>query len=223
MSVFINKIPFDKLNSVCLNVYFILTEPKNCASLKKIGFLDSGNYKIDPDGVFDGVDPMTVYCNMSGDTPAMVISHDSEARGHVRGCEPRGCFTRNILYTAATLPQITALVKMSGNCKQYFKYECHSSGLWDGWWLNRNGEMRQYWGGNNPGYVNVCECGITQTCDSDEANERRCNCNVNDSIWRKDEGYLTDVDDLPVTQLRFGDTGTWYEEGYYTLGKLFCF
>jgi hypothetical protein len=35
----------------------------------------------------------------------------------------------------------------------------------------------------------------------------RCNCDKNDQEWRADSGYLTDKNTLPVTELRFGDTG----------------
>ena len=34
---------------------------------------------------------------------------------------------------------------------------------------------------------------------------------------------LTDKSTLPVSELRFGDTGVEYEKGYYTLGKLKCY
>ena len=40
--------------------------------------------------------------------------------------------------------------------------------------------------------------------------------------WGEDSGFLVDKDYLPVSELRFGDTGHQYEEGYYTLGKLVC-
>ena len=177
---------------------------------------------MDPDGVFQGVDPFIVHCDMSRTIPAMIISHDSEAKGHVTGFEADGSFVVNIKYTGATIQQLAAMVKMSGNCRQYYRWDCHNTGLKYAWWVNRNGEKRQYWGGKNPGSTDVCECGLTQTCDSDEANIRMCNCNLNDNVWRKDEGYWTDADDLPVTQLCFGDTGSSVEQGYYTLGKLFC-
>ncbi|XP_035692710.1 contactin-associated protein-like 2 [Branchiostoma floridae] len=51
----------------------------------------------------------------------------------------------------------------------------------------------------------------------------KCNCDANDYTWREDSGFLSHKDDLPVTQLRFGDTGDSGEEGYYTLGKLICY
>ena len=46
---------------------------------------------------------------------------------------------------------------------------------------------------------------------------------MNDLVWRKDEGLLKEKSDLPVLQLRFGDTGGIREVGYYTLGKLRCY
>ena len=52
----------------------------------------------------------------------------------------------------------------------------------------------------------TCGCYLDQAC-ADPTN--RCNCDSNDSgVWRKDEGYLTYKDDLPVTQFCAGDTGT---------------
>ena len=49
-----------------------------------------------------------------------------------------------------------------------------------------------------------------------------CNCDVNDGIWRQDDGYLTDKSTLPVTVVRIGDTGSVYEIAYYMLGPLVC-
>ena len=53
---------------------------------------------------------------------------------------------------------------------------------------------------------------------------KRCNCDVNDSEWRKDDGLLTDKTNLPVTEMRFGDVDSSgpSEKGYYTLGDLKC-
>ena len=50
-----------------------------------------------------------------------------------------------------------------------------------------------------------------------------CNCDMNDYAWREDSGLLTDKTKLPVKQLRFGDTGEWWELGYHTLGKFICY
>ena len=40
---------------------------------------------------------------------------------------------------------------------------------------------------------------------------------------REDSGFLSNMTDLPVKQLRFGDTGHNNEHGYHTLGKLKCY
>ena len=56
-----------------------------------------------------------------------------------------------------------------------------------------------------------------------------CNCDKNDGVWREDSGLLADKSQLPVKQLRFGDTGTYGdhavkdEKGYHTLGKFKCY
>ena len=50
-----------------------------------------------------------------------------------------------------------------------------------------------------------------------------CNCDQNIERWTEDSGYLSDLDTLPVKQLRFGDTGNFNEEGFYTLGPLRCY
>ena len=55
---------------------------------------------------------------------------------------------------------------------------------------------------------------------------KRCNCDKNDAVWREDSGLLTDKTQLPVKQLRFGDTTKRIghdEKGYHTLGKLKCY
>ena len=72
-----------------------------------------------------------------------------------------------------------------------------------------------YWGGAAVG-SGKCACGMTNSC----AGGGNCNCDKNDNVWREDSGYLTDKNTLPVTELRFGDTGESYELGYHTLGKL---
>ena len=59
-----------------------------------------------------------------------VISHGSESRTHIQGCEPAGCYSRDIHYTGASLSQLASLTRVSSHCEQFIKYECHGSGLW---------------------------------------------------------------------------------------------
>ena len=153
-----------------------------------------------------------------------VIGHNSESRAYVKGYERPGSYKRRVRYDIS-MKQIIAIMKESKNCEQFIKYECYDSMLLgrrdgdagDGWWVSRQGWHMNYWGGAavNSG---KCACGMTNTC----AGGWKCNCDKNDKTWREDSGYLTDKNTLPASELRFGDTGTSYESGYHTLGKLTC-
>ena len=146
--------------------------------------------------------------------PMMIVTHDTLQRTRVKGYEARGSYRKVIGYTYATIKQLRTLVKMmGGKCQQQFIIECKDAGLGASWWMNRNGEKRQYWGGKNNGLINVCGSATAAST---------CNCMTQDKLWRRDEGNWTDVDDLPVTKLCLGDTGHASEDLYYTLGKLIC-
>ena len=165
-----------------------------------------------------------------------VVGHDSEERTLVDGCDPPGCYSRDIGYIRASLSQLASLSEASSHCEQFIKYECFHSKLLKvkngnnnrkgpfGWWVSRNSTQMTYWGGAEPG-SNKCACGMNNTCKIQTA---RCNCDQNNAKWREDCGYLTDKSTLPVTQLRFGDiglrkNGTLDESGYHTLGKFKCY
>ena len=198
----------------------------SCSVIKKYVTSVSGNYVIDPDGE-GGLAPFTVFCDMTDKSGVgvTVISHDSESRTHVRGCEDQGCYSRDIHYTGASLSQLASLTRVSSQCEQFIKYECYNSVLRlyrarpYGWWVSRDSAKMKYWGGASPG-SGKCACGMTNSCaDSSD----HCNCDKNDNVWREDSGLLTDKTKLPVKQLRFGDNGDSGEQGYHTLGKLRCF
>ena len=133
-----------------------------------------------------------------------------------------GSYSRTIKFKIS-MQQITAIMSQSKNCEQFIKYECYSSMLLtdsDGWWVSRQGLQMNYWGGAAVDSGN-CSCGMTNSC----AGGKKCNCYKNDRVWRKDSGYLTDKNTLPVSELRFGDTTVLNgvdERGYHTLGKLRC-
>lgn len=188
----------------------------------------NGTYIIDPDGD-GGLPPLFgVTCDMSDQNGVgvTVISHDSETRNLVTGCDGPGCYTRNVHYTGATLPQLASLTRVSSHCEQFIKYECYGSAICYnnkiyGWWVSRDGLDTNYWGGASPGSrQQICACGMSNSCaNSDDA----CNCDANDLVWREDGGFLTNKTHLPVKQLRFGDTGADVESGYHTLGKFKCY
>jgi hypothetical protein len=193
--------------------------PASCSALLiKDPSTPSGMYYINPQGLSSS--PLVqIYCNMTSKNgvPVTEIGHDSERRTLVDGYEKQGSYKRNIKY-GISMQDIVTIMNQSTNCEQFIKYECHGSViLEDGWWVSRQGSKMNYWGGaavTSGKYA----CGMTDTC----ANGKECNCENNDKTWREDSGYLTDKNTLPVTELRFGDTGSVGEKGYHTLGKLRC-
>ena len=196
----------------------------SCSVIKKYVTSVSGNYVIDPDGE-GGLAPFTVFCDMTDKSRVgvTVISHDSESRTHVSGCEKAGCYSRDIHYTGASLSQLASLTRVSSQCEQFIKYECYNARVFYGsgysWWVSRDSAKMTYWGGASPG-SGKCACGMTNSCAH---SSHGCNCDKNDNSWREDSGLLTDKTKLPVKQLRFGDTGNRGEQGYHTLAKLKCF
>ena len=182
---------------------------------------------IDPDSEGELL-PYKVMCNMTdkNGVGVTVISHDSENRTQVKGCEDAGCYSRNINYTGASLFQLKSLTAVSLHCEQFVEYECyHSRVKRFAWWLSRDSKKMTYWGGGKPGR-DVSYDGLTSTCWIKKTFARagyRCNCDANDPQLREDSGFLSEKTDLPVRQLRFGDTGYNSEHGYHTLGKLKCY
>ena len=205
---------------VKINSPFMVT---SCSEVKKYVSSVSGNYVIDPDGE-GGLAPFTVFCDMTDKSGVgvTVISHDSESRTRVDGCNPSGCYSRDIRYTGASLSQLASLTRVSSHCEQFIKYECYQTmflTLGYAWWVSRDSSKMMYWGGASPG-SSKCACGMTNSCADSSYG---CNCDKNDNVWRDDSGLLTDKTKLPVKQLRFGDSGERIEHGYHTLGKLKCF
>ena len=84
----------------------------------------SGNYTIDPDGE-SGEDLFVVYCDMEDKNAVgvTVISHDSEQRGHVTGCQPKGCFSRDVTYKGSTPSQLVSLARVTSQCEQFIMFE----------------------------------------------------------------------------------------------------
>ena len=145
--------------------------PSSCTDIKAaIYAATSGSYVIDPDDS-GGVAPFTVYCDMSdkNGVGVTVIRHDTESRIHLKSgtcLETPGCYSRNVSYNEATIPQITSLSAVSTHCEQFIKYECHSVMFIArdyAWWVSRDGSKMRYWGGASPGTTN-CACGMTNSC-----------------------------------------------------------
>ena len=189
----------------------------------------SGSYVIDPDDA-GSHKPFTVFRDMSdkNGVGVTIISHNSETRTRVKGYEDSGSYVRDVTYIATDLtniPQLASLTDVSTHCEQFIKYECRHSVIFRGdtaWWVSRTGAKMTYWGGATPADHNKCACGVSSP-NSCADSASGCTCEKNDGTWREDSGLLTEKSHLPVTQLRFGDTGDGVEDGYHTLGKLKCY
>ena len=195
---------------------------ESCRKLRRLGIAQSGYYLINP-GEGDEV-PVQVYCDM--DTKPgegiTVISHDGETRTRVIGIEGIGKYARKVTYRMP-MSQVRALKQVSRSCEQHIKYECKGSMLNSGtssfgWWVSSTGLKMTNWGGVDH-LKRGCACSLDGTCPRGQV----CMCDANDGIWREDKGYLREKQYLPVTELRFGDTGNTGEEGFHTLGKLRCY
>ena len=213
--------------NVTLYVYALPScrDIKNRQLLASKGFpMDtSGYYFIDPDGGGTGDEPFKVFCNMTmyNDNGVTVISHDSENRTLVDGYEEGGSYSRIVTYTGVNPTQIATLVGISRKCFQFIKFECFGVELFGrdmAWWVSRDGEKMKYWGGADPD-SGKCACGMDDSCVDPDYN---CNCDSEKSQWLEDSGFLSDKSTLPVSEMRFGDTGGQKEKGYHTLGKFMC-
>ena len=208
------------------SVFEVFNTPISCSRIKSsLRESSSGNYMIDPDGK-GGVTPFSVYCDMSDKSGVgvTVISHNSESRTHVgpNRCSGQGCYSKDVRYTGVSTAQLAALTRVSQNCEQFIKFECHNDVSFiegsDAWWVSRDGTRMNYWGGAT-GHDKMCACGVTNSCTGGT----KCNCDNSGRGWYEDSGLLTDKSALPVTQIRLGDLDHSHEEGYHTLGKFKCY
>ena len=178
-------------------------------------------YFIDPDGGGTGEERFKVFCYMTNDNGVTVISHDSEDATLVDGYEEGGSYSRIVTYTGVNPTQIVTLVGISRRCFQFIKFECFGVELFGrdmAWWVSRDGEKMKYWGGADPD-SGKCACGMDGSCVDPKYN---CNCDSEKPQWLEDSGFLSDKNTLPVSEMRFGDTGDQREKGYHTLGKFMC-
>ncbi len=163
-----------------------------------------------------------VECKTIGHTVYALLGHNSEAKIAVKNFEAPASYKRSIKYGVNSFEDVSAFVDTSASCKQFIKLNCRDTLLFrgsHGYARNRHGQALSYMGGG-PSDGSGCACGITHSC----ANSLyHCNCDANDGREVVDEGYFRKKSDLPITELRFGDTGFYPAEYvYHTLGKLMC-
>ena len=188
--------------------------PTSCKSIWESGERVSGNYLIYP--TKDYARPARVECDMRRNG-LTIVSHDSERKIMVDGHEKPGQYSRKITYN---IPWglVMAIVNRASWCKQYIRYDCRDSVLRFGWWVSARGEKMQNWGGVDHTHKG-CACGLSRSCSGGGL----CNCVRNDATWREDSGILNEKEYLPVSEVKFGDTGDAGEMGHHTVGKLACY
>uniref|UniRef100_A0A671PPZ8 Contactin-associated protein-like 5 n=1 Tax=Sinocyclocheilus anshuiensis TaxID=1608454 RepID=A0A671PPZ8_9TELE len=179
----------------------------------------SGYFSIDPDGS-GPLDPIQVYCNITGNKMWTEVRHNSSIAVRVRGSTLQKPYVGWFNYSASS-EQLKALVSLSEHCEQKIAYHCRRSRLfnpWDGtplsWWVDRRGEKRTYWGGFQPG-VQQCSCGLEENCAD---MNYFCNCDAD----RNDTGILSYKEQLPVREIVVGDTYRLGSEAMYVVGPLQC-
>ncbi|RWS30064.1 neurexin-4-like protein, partial [Leptotrombidium deliense] len=214
--------------------------PKNALSCESFKMDNSDVKRVDIDIDVDGsggLDPFPVTCIFSGESKTYtILHHKNEAPVLVQGYSEPGSFSQDITYDAE-FDQILALVNRSHSCKQSLKYECLNARLLNtpytrdpnfqpfSWWVSRNNQKMDYWGGSLPG-TRRCSCGLYGTCRD---SLKWCNCDSTGGLlaneWLVDEGDITEKDYLPIRQIRIGDTGqtvTSKKAGKFTVGALMC-
>lgn len=171
----------------------------------------------------------TALCNVTdGDRKRTytVITHNKMAKTRVGDARiEEAQYKHYITYpNSIDMKQIAQLIESSKECRQHIRFHCFSSKLLNtprgpshAFWLSRDYERQEYWGGAEPGSKR-CACGMHEK-PSCASGGKYCNCDNRDNQWRVDEGYLTDKSTLPVTGLEFNRKS---EKSDFTLGPLEC-
>ena len=177
------------------------------------------------DSVGDG-NPYTALCNVTDDVKRAytIINHNKMTKIRVSEANVVGTHYRHEITYSSSIKQIIKLIENSKECRQHIRFHCFSSKLLNtphgpshAFWLLRDDERQDYWGGAEPG-SKKCACGMMEPT-SCAGTAKFCNCDIKDRQWRVDEGYLTDKSTLPVTGLEFNKKSA---KSDFTLGPLEC-
>ncbi|XP_076079058.1 contactin-associated protein like 5-3-like [Mytilus galloprovincialis] len=208
----------------------------NCNSWKTKGLLDSQTEFIEPiTSNSIQLPAVQIYCDMEMENGVgvTVIDHDGERDVYVHGYEAHGSYSFNVTYDIP-FEHVVAIIDSSQFCRQFVRWKCFDAQMWDG----GNQKWNTYWTNRSTAYLatneykpqslffhgsekkRICECGISQTCQQINV---LCNCDINDSIWRSDEGYVTNKDALPIVAFFAGDTGHSMEKGEHFIGPIECY
>ncbi|XP_055955129.1 contactin-associated protein-like 2 [Patella vulgata] len=171
---------------------------------------------IDVDGG-GPLDKIEVLC----DGMVTVVYHNATAKTLVDGFNSPYSFKLHLQYTVS-LDHIRVIKQNSNNCEQFLRYDCFGSRL-IGYaaWRTIHQQRAYYFAGNGTDSES-CACGIGDSCDKTGV---KCNCNINDNVWRDDSDFITNITALPITAFEAGDTGfvDYYDErAFVSIGPLRC-
>ena len=199
-----------------------ITALRSCSEYKNQGIDTSGNFMIDPDGLFQGVTAFMVFCNFETDTTE--VEHDHEKLVDIPHCEGAMCFDMKIKYKPQ-MNQLEALINSSESCTQGVRFGCVQAPLaayyptkYVGVWTNRFGEEEFYFTASNSG-VHVCDCGLKNNCS--EAGFM-CNCDSSTPDLQEDNGTITNMTALPITGFRYGKLESAGQSAFIEIGRLMC-
>lgn len=189
---------------------------RNCQEIRNVGISKNGFYDFDMDA--RSSEKISAFCNFNESSAGITEFHHNSMRDiTVSGFEEAQTYSRKINYTE-DVAKIREFMQTAVKCQQYFRYKCFGSVLNEnGAWLTWDGRKQTYW--NEENVDSTCWCGVNHSC----AGQKKCECQNNDNVARVDEGLLTNMIDLPITALYFGDTGDSLEFGVHYLGPLQCF
>ncbi|XP_052257629.1 SCO-spondin-like [Dreissena polymorpha] len=217
--------PTDELDNC--HTYHCFPLAIHCADWASRGLNQSCTADVDPDGEQPLFGSVKVECDFDTEPgkAVTVIHHDQEDRTQVKGYEGAGEYQVTLNYETGWGAAIK-IVDSSDECAQFMRWDCKAAIIHNPYdpdmlttfWMNRTEQMANYFGGGSPGSGN-CACGETNSCFSASL---PCNCDENDDVWRYDEGFVTNKDELPIHSFYAGDTGGSSEDGFLTIGPTLC-
>ncbi|XP_046452961.1 uncharacterized protein LOC124200702 isoform X3 [Daphnia pulex] len=204
------------------NCHFALYK-RTCEELALLGYMKSGVYEIDIDG--NGPHPPAhVRCEFEANSGVRktVVEHnlpqDAEIRGRVMDN-----VVFNLTYREFSAEMLQSLISQSLQCKQILRYDCYKAPLElhsYTWFRSAAGNLLDSipLGKAQPGR---CPCSQNQNCKHASV---FCNCDADEPRWLSDEGYLTQPEDLGITQIFALQQRRLVPqaEGRITLGPLEC-
>ncbi|XP_059351285.1 axotactin-like isoform X3 [Daphnia carinata] len=204
------------------NCHFALYK-RTCEELALLGYMKSGVYEIDIDG--NGPHPPAhVRCEFEANSGVRktVVEHNLPHDAEIRGLSMDDVVF-NLTYREFSAEMLQSLISQSLQCKQILRYDCYKAPIElhsYTWFRSAAGNLLDSipLGKAKPGR---CPCSQNQNCKHSSV---FCNCDADEPRWLSDEGYLTQPEDLGITQIFALQQRKLVpqSEGRITLGPLEC-